>query len=303
MKKDLAIVLVNFNGAKDTIDCVESIRRNSGLKEKLEIIIVDNKSNIDDRKKLEEKLKNEKIILSNENLGFAKANNIGIKCAMKQGFNNILLLNNDTLVEKNSLEKMLDILQSDRAIGAVSCSILYEGERDKIWFDGGSINWNRYMSIHKNQGSKFVCKKEVMETKFITGCCIMLRRDVIENVGVLPTEYFMYFEDTDFSTMILDRGYKLKVIRDAIIYHKVSASTGGEESNFSVEWGARNRIIFMKKYKKKSENSKKYLMSYMFYFSTRIIKIFGYFIKGESSKAKSLMRGIKKGLKYNKINS
>lgn len=301
MKNKLAIIIVNYNGTKDTIDCVNSINSNCTIKN-LEIIIVDNASNIENRTLLIEKLSNNKIILNEENSGFAIANNIGIKYAMDNNYENILLLNNDTLITKNSLESMLTILESHEELGAVSCSILYNTERNKIWFDGGYINWNRYISIHENEGKIYCKSKEIRNVEFISGCCLMIKRCVISSIGYLPKEYFMYFEDTDFCVKILEAGYKMAVDRSAVIYHKVSASSGGEESVFSIEWGTRNRIIFMKKFKYKSGNSFNYFKSKIFFYGTRLIKGVNYLFKGDFDKNKALIRGVLNGIKYNKEN-
>lgn len=301
MNKKLAVIIVNFNGSKDTLDCIESIKKNCTILDQIEIIVVDNNSKEKEKNILIENLKMEKLILNSQNSGFAIANNIGIEYAIKNKFENILLLNNDTIIEKNSFEIMLDTLNSNKDIGAVSCSILYEKEREKIWFDGGIINWNRYMSIHINQGMIYNNETEIVDTEFISGCCMMLKKEVIEKVGMLPTEYFMYFEDTDFSVQILKKGYKMKIAKEAIIYHKVSASSGGEESNFSVEWGARNRIIFMRKYKKQNKSKKQYFIAKSFFFSTRGIKIIKYGLKGDTKKIKSLIRGLRRGIYYKSI--
>lgn len=297
MKKNLAIIIVNFNGAKDTIECVRSIEKNCKL-ENLEIIIVDNASSENDKKLLLDNLKENKVILNDRNMGFAVANNIGIEYAINRNFENILLLNNDTLITKCSLEDMLRVLNENKEIGAVSCSILYNSERDKIWFDGGNINWKTYLSTHDNMKKIFKKTNDIVDVGFISGCCLMVKKEVIDKIGMLPTEYFMYFEDTDFSAKIIDSGYKMKIVKKAVIYHKVSASSGGEESPFSIQWCNRNRLIFMKKYRNKSKNNFRYVTSNIYFFITRFVRFFQYIFKGDIRKAKSIIIGISEGIRY-----
>ena len=296
-KIKLAIIIVNYNGADDTIQCVKSLKQ-INIYNKIKIIIVDNNSNQLDKEKLLSLNLETEIIFSKSNQGFAIANNIGISKAIEEGIDNILLLNNDTIVTENSLNYMINTLESEVDIGAVGCTVLYDSERDKIWFDGGKIDWYKYLSTHDNIGKKYKKSDEIIEVSFISGCCLMIKSEVIKKIGMLPIEYFMYFEDTDFCAQINDAGYKMLINRKAVIYHKVSASSGGEESSFTIEWSNRNRIIFMKKYKFKSKNTLSFCISCLYFFTGRIIRGVEYIISGKFDKFKSLIKGIKSGIMF-----
>ena len=119
---------------------------------------------------------------------------------------------------------------------------------------------------------------------------MLIRREVFERVGLLPEEYFMYYEDVDFCFNV-SKKFRIAVCGNSVIYHKVSSSTGGKESCFSVEWNTRNRLIFMKKYNFKT-------CSFLFFYLTRVIVLTKYFLSGNKDKAIALLNGLKKGRKY-----
>jgi GT2 family glycosyltransferase len=299
MDKKVGIILLNYKGTKDTFECVESL-------EKIEyknyhIIIVDNHSQDGSYEKLKAEFGDRHTIIeASDNGGFAKGNNIGIRYALEQGCDYILLLNNDTLVEKDFLNKMVECYERYRDTGIVGPKILYEGNRHLIWYGGGEINLKRFYGFHYGEGQKdseeFNKEREIT---FTTGCTMLISRKVIEKVGALPEEYFMYYEDVDFCMKVQEEGYKIYYCPKAVIYHKVSASSGGEASPFAIKWNTRNRLIFMNKYKYKVPSSS-YIISKLFFYSTRVIKLMEYYIKKEKEKANALITGISEGRKYNR---
>jgi GT2 family glycosyltransferase len=299
MDKKVGIILLNYKGTKDTFECVGSL-------EKIEyknyhIIIVDNHSQDGSYEKLKAEFGDRHTIIeASDNGGFAKGNNIGIRYALEQGCDYILLLNNDTLVEKDFLNKMVECYERYSDTGIVGPKILYEGNRDLIWFCGGEINLKRFYGFHYGEGQKdseeFNKEREIT---FTTGCTMLISREVIEKVGALPEEYFMYYEDVDFCMKVQEAGYKIYYCPKAAIYHKVSASSGGEASAFAIKWNTRNRLIFMNKYKYKVSSSS-YIKSKLFFYSTRVIKLMEYYIKEEKEKANALITGIREGRKYNR---
>ena len=297
---EIAIILLNYNNANDTLECVDSIIDNCGLNYK--IIVVDNKSTDNSREVL--KLNSDKyhLILSDTNEGFAIGNNIGIQYALEQNIEYIMLLNNDTLIEKGSIEKLYNYIKENKDVGAIAPRTMYYPQKDTIWFDGGKIDWMKFTVEHFNMGKKITdddVKNQPMieEVDFLTGCCILLKSEVFKTVGLLPEEYFMYYEDVDFSVKIADAGYKLVVLREAKIYHKVSASSGGEDSPFSIKWGNRNRFIFIQKYKDKGKNI---ILTYAFFYSSRLIKFSQYLLSGDKSRFNALKEGITSGRQFTK---
>ncbi|MBU5592488.1 glycosyltransferase family 2 protein [Clostridium sp. MSJ-4] len=298
MEKMIYIILVNYNGCKDTLDCIDSLRFLNY--ENYKVIIVDNASTDDSYEVLKANVKEDIILIKSEkNLGFAGGNNIGIDYALKEGAEGVLLLNNDTLVEPDFLSKMVENLKEEK-VGLVAPKIKYEGKRDYLWFAGGEILWDKFYAIHYGEGERDSEKyNKRKELSFITGCSMLISRSLLEDIGGLSEDYFMYFEDVDYCVRAKDAGFKIIYEPEATIYHKVSASTGGEESPFAVQWNTRNRIIFMEKYKNKVSKATLY-KGKVFFYTTRIIKYLQYLLKGRKDKAKSLLKGIKEGRKYNR---
>ncbi len=293
MNSKVYIILLNYNSADDTIECIESINKNETEVE-YEIVVVDNSSQDNSIKKLE-KLNNIKLIKSNENNGFASGNNIGIKYAIENGAQYILLLNNDTTIEKNAISILVEQLKNHNELGIIGSRIMYYDNRELINYCGGDINWLKATSIHNNYKEKFNNNIEkFFYTNFITGCCMLIKKEVFEKVGYLPEEYFMYYEDVDFCIKVKEAGYKLGIDTNSVIYHKVSASSGGEDNAFSIKWGTRNRIIFINKYKKYTKG----ILTLVFFYLTRLIKIVLYSLKNEKEKKEAVLNGIKEGRKF-----
>lgn len=293
MNESVYIILLNYNGAQDTINCIKSIRLNEpNLSYK--IIVVDNLSTDDSVDKLKN-IDNIILIEAKENGGFAKGNNLGIKYAMEQGANYILLLNNDTEIEKNSISILLKKAKEDKAAGILGSRIMYYEDRDKINYYGGKYNWLKGINTHEKYQENYIDDgTDYKYTEFITGCCMLIKREVIEKVGLLPEEYFMYFEDADYCMQVMEKGYKLSLCTNSIIYHKVSISSGGENSPFSIKWGNRNRLIFINKYKKYTKG----LLTKLVFYTTRFILFIKYNLKGQKDKATAIVEGVREGRKY-----
>lgn len=300
MDKKVSIILLNYRGVKDTLECVESLERIDY--ENYEIIVVDNHSEDGSYEILKEKIGGRHILIeAPDNGGFAKGNNIGIDYAINNGADFVLLLNNDTLVIENFLSEMIGCSERHSDAGIVGCKILYNSQRDTIWYGGGEIDLKRFYGYHYGEGQKdSAIYNEEKEISFTTGCVMLLPRETILKAGKLPEEYFMYYEDVDYCLRVQRAGYKIYYCPSAAVYHKVSASTGGDESPFAVRYNTRNRIIFMNKYKN-LVSSMEFKKSNIFFYGSRVIRFLQYILKGKMDKARALLSGIKEGRYY--INS
>lgn len=296
-EKKVSIILLNYKGVKDTLECVESLEKIDY--ENYEIIVVENHSEDNSYNILKDKIGQRHIIIeAPSNGGFAKGNNIGIEYAMKNGADYILLLNNDTSVEENFLSEMIHCCERHKDAGIIGCKILYNGQRDTIWYGGGEIDLKRFYGFHYGEGQKDnSIYNEEKQITFTTGCVMLIPREVILKTGLLPEEYFMYYEDVDYCLKVQNMGYKIYYSPSAIVYHKVSASTGGEESPFAVKYNTRNRLIFMNKYKSRVSNLA-YKRSIIFFYSSRVIRLLQYLFKGKVNKAKALLIGIGEGKNF-----
>ena len=288
--KKVAIIILNYKNSKDTIECVESLEKINY--KNFNIIIVDNDSKDDSVEILRNHFKDKHIILnSGKNGGFAYGNNIGIKYALENGADYVLLINNDTIVEDDFLNVLVETAEKDKGVAIATGLIMNYYDKSKIWYNGGEIDWNKFYGYHLNERENFNVISEEKEITFATGCLMLIRKDIFKNIGFLSEEYFMYYEDVDFCAKVQNKGYKIVYNSNSKIYHKVSASSGEEESPFAIEWNTRNRLRFYRKYKKISKGKMKIMFPYFFY-STRILKGAKYLVHGRLDKVISMKNGL-----------
>lgn len=221
---NVGIVISNYNGWQDTVQCLESLQKQTYRD--FEIILLDDASTNDSVQQLQKHLTENTVFLPQEaNSGFAAVNNVGMRRALADGCDWVLLLNNDTVVAPDFLETLL----RETSAGAVSCpKMLFLDPPDEIWFAGGELDRAtgkvKHLGGHEKDGPAFAEKKQV---SFITFCCVLLPRQVVEEVGFLDETLFMYCEDVDYCIRLADAGVPLWFLPDARIWHKAGGSAGG----------------------------------------------------------------------------
>ena len=259
MEPSVGIVIVNYNGENYQNDCIESLL-DCGYKNFF-IIIVDNKSTDDSMIKVE-KLNNDKIITiyNSSNLGIAEGNNIGIRKSIELGCYYTLLLNNDTVVEKGFLNK-LTIDDEDLVTPKI-----YFYRENIIWYGGGKLGNMKGCSYHINYKRKDIKLNFKKYYNYAPTCCLLIKNSVFKTVGFMNKEYFLYFDDTDFMYKLYKKGFRIRLCQESVIYHKVSMSTGGENSPIYTYYSNRNRLMYIK-------NNNLGLIPYLYSIITRKIKI------------------------------
>ena len=247
MMPKVVIILVNYNGFTDTVDCLKSLKLVNYPNN--EIIVVDNGSTVvPDPEDIRYIRENALLLESNSNLGFSGGNNIGIKEALNLAADYILLLNNDTVVEPDFLIELVKVAEKKKNVGIVGGKIKYYSAPDIIWFGGGSYDDNSGYVWHERYNQQDEGNTgDVIEQSFITGCLMLIPVGVIRKVGTLSEEFFLYAEDTEFSCRVRHAGYKLWFCENVVIYHKVSASTGAG-SYQSTYYSVRNTLFVAKRY-------------------------------------------------------
>lgn len=244
----IAIILVNYNGFNDTVSCVESILKSEY--QEYRIVIVDNGSK-DKEKILQNEFLNTHtdVVVSEKNLGFSGGNNLGIQYAKKKyDPDYYLLLNNDTVILKDTLSELVNHCNIIENTGLVTGKIFYYSQPEVIWYAGGVFNYKTGIADQPVLGvDESSANNGCIDVTFATGCVMLLPRNVIEKIGLLDEEYFLYAEDTDYCCRIMQAGYKLVYVPSAIIYHKVSASTGSQ-SAMQQYYMMRNNCYIIKKY-------------------------------------------------------
>lgn len=244
------IVLLNWNNWKLTGDCLASLQNLNY--DNYQIIVVDNNSGSQEKNIIcTSPLKENFILIENrENLGFAGGNNVGIAYALKNSADYAMLLNNDTICEdRDFLKHLVRVAQSSQKIGIVGPKIYFwqdptSKETPKIWFGGGRINWLKTKAFHLDLGKpeKSDQNPYVKKVDYITGCCLLIKREVLEKIGLMPEEYFLYYEDTDWCLSARHAGYFCAYAPFAWIWHKVS-STNVEFSYSYIYYHTRNGLL------------------------------------------------------------
>lgn len=232
------IVLLNFNNEMDTIDCLGSLKDLRDAEYK--IVLIDNASrNFNKGDLYYYCLENDVDIIENENnLGFGAGNNVILTYKDINEYDWLWFLNNDTIVEKDSLKKMVSLGESVDNVGAVGCKVVY--------FDSLAVQSIGGGYIKKNIIPRHVQKIENLASlQYITGASALIKREVFQQLNGFNEEYFMYWEDVDLSFRIRGRGYLLVTAVDAIIRHKESA-TADSKSLFFFYHFFRSAAIFFR---------------------------------------------------------
>jgi hypothetical protein len=260
--KHISIIVVHFHSDAETKDCLASLKRIEQKGFQVSIIVVDNGSKLPLEIHAKEVASNVTIIRSDANLGFTAGNNWGIQYAFEHfSPDYILLLNNDTTVEKHFLTHLFACAR-DEQVGMIVPKIYFYAGREfhhddyksedrgkVIWYGGGSVDWEHFVAFHRNVDE--VDRGQlatVTNVDFATGCCVLLPRQVIEKVGVLDEKYFLYLEDVDWSLRVQAAGYQLRFCPQAIVWHKNAGSSGGAGSRLHQYYQTRNRLYFFWKY-------------------------------------------------------
>ncbi len=241
----VSIISVNFNQGKVTHEFILSLERLTY--KNIEVIIVDNGSKEDLSSQLDESydIQSLNIITSKENLGFAGGNNLGIKEAKGEY---LYFVNNDTELPSDSIQPILERFASDHSIGIISPKIKYFTSPEIIQYAGySSINpfTARNFAIgHKemDKGQHDIAK----QTHYAHGAAMMVKREIIASVGMMPELFFLYYEELDWCEQIKREGYKIYYEPKALIYHKESMSVG-KDSPLKTYYLTRNRILFMRR--------------------------------------------------------
>lgn len=289
----VCIIIVNWNGLADTIECMNSLYKiDYG---NFEIIIIDNASENNEPNKLRSEFKDVTIVELHRNLGFANANNIGILMGIQRNAEYVLLLNNDTIVDELFLKELVLAGESNPNIGIIGPTMYYYDKRSKVWFSGGKINlYTRHVQQIKNL--TLVNGRQNRPTDYIAGACMLVKKEVFAKIGFLPREYFLGWEDIDFCISAKRSGYQVIFVPSSYIWHKVSRSYKRKNLAYrQVFFGFRNRVILRFKY----------LRGFRFYFFL-ILQMLGivpihmaYYllVYRDPSRIKQIFAGLKAGLR------
>jgi len=262
--KKVFLILLNWNSAKTTVDCLESLKKINLGNFELEMVVADNGSTDGSQKVLRSAIAKElgqgftfTLIENKKNLGFAEGNNVGIRYALEKEADYVCLLNNDTRVSADFLLQLVKVAEKDDQIGIVGGKIYFEKgcefHKDRykkeelgkvIWYAGGKIDWKNVYPIHVGVDEVDVGQYDQQkETEYVNGCLMLIKKEVFNKIGLLDSKYFAYFEENDFCQKAKKAGFKLIYTPKSIIWH-LNASSSAPGSFLHDYFLTRNRLLF-----------------------------------------------------------
>ena len=279
----LSIITINYNGLKDTCELIDSIPFNNDL----EVIVVDNASTQDEASIISERYPQVKVIRSQQNLGFAGGNNLGIKEAKG---NYILLINNDTYFKEFNIDSLINRLESSDRIGIVCPKLRFAWGNNPIQYAGytplSSITVrNQAIGFGEEDHGQY---DTAHPTPYAHGAAMLIKREAIEKVGLMPECYFLYYEELDWSMMFTRAGYNIWYDPACTVYHKESQATG-QNSPLRTYFITRNRLLLVKR---NYQGINKYL-SYLYQIGLVAIRdIIRYTLQDRYDLVQAVFRGI-----------
>ncbi len=296
--KKVAVIIINWKKYDFTLNCIDSVLKSSY--KNFKIILIDNESqnSFPDEINKSEKIQ---IIKNENNEGFSRANNQGIKYSIKNGFDYVLLLNNDTLIKNDLIYSLIQ--QSSTLNQKIIQPLILNYDGTKIWNAGGKINnfFGTFETLKKGKSFKNF-KSDKNLTEWFTGCCVLIKSEIFNHVGYFDERFFAYYEDVDYSIRLKKMGYSIALMTNSYLQHYESASSKSinkSEGNLSpyVHYlNIRNHILILKKHSKSFN-----LIGVLLYQLNKIVSYLIYFlIRFRFNKFKMVSKGFIDALNFKK---
>lgn len=252
------VIILNWNGKRDTLSCLASLEKT--LYAPFKTVVIDNGSSDDSVAAIEAAFPEVTVVETGKNLGYAGGNNVGIERALKKGAELILLLNNDTEVDPHILSAFANYMERHPTEGIVGgCPFLFD-QRDQLDHLGGV--WNPKTARFDMVGNRTFAVDTLFENPktldYACGCSLMIRREVFEAVGAFEAAFFLFWEESDLCMRAKRAGFAVGACRDAILYHKVSASFVGGKPHTNYFWW-RNRFLWIERNCNRKERVRLYI--------------------------------------------
>ena len=280
----LSIITINYNGLKDTCGLIESIPFNNDM----EVIVVDNASTEDEASIISKQYPHVKVIRSTQNLGFSGGNNLGIKEAKGKY---ILLINNDTYFKGFNIDALIERHETSDKIGIVCPKLRFAWGCNPIQFTGytplSTITVrNQAIGFGEEDNGQY---DTAHPTPYAHGAAMLIKREAIDKVGLMPECFFLYYEELDWSMMFTRAGYEIWYDPACTVFHKESQTTG-QNSPLRTYYITRNRLLLVKR---NYIGINKYL-SYIYLLGILATRdIIKYTLQGRLNLVKAVYRGIK----------
>lgn len=245
----IGIVILNWNRKEETLECLNSVSKISGPPH--QIILVDNGSTECDPSLFQHHFPSIHLIRNKENLGFAEGNNRGIAYALELGAHYVMLLNNDTRVDPEILTAFLEAFTLHPDAGICGAKIYYYDDPTTLWYAGGEVDLKKGRCYHRGCTESDLEKQweTLQETGYACGCALMIKKEVIDQVGLMDPRFFLLWEEIDWCWRIRQAGFRCLFVPQAKVWHKISTSfEGGHKSPTWLYFYARNKLLFFKKH-------------------------------------------------------
>lgn len=244
MPSSVAVIILNWNRRDDTLRCLASVERSTYPT--FDVIVVDNGSVDDSVDAIRSAFPAVRVIRNQENLGYAGGNNVGLRAAIEENYDYVLLLNNDTVVDPGALERLVSLADLETDTGIVAPAIFYLDEPQRIWSAGGTIDWQRgtvetnYLDVDVSE-----LPRRPYSTDHVTGCCMLLRTTALRQAGLIDQRFFLYFEETEWCVRFARSGYRILVEPAAHIWHAIRPDERSGSPAIAY-YMTRNQLLFFK---------------------------------------------------------
>ncbi|MBU0502974.1 MAG: glycosyltransferase family 2 protein [Candidatus Omnitrophota bacterium] len=246
MESKVIIVILNWNGKNDLLECLASVERIDYSN--FEVIVVDNGSVDGSLEAIRERFNKTIIIENKENTGFCRGNNIGISYALKRGAEYLLILNNDTIVEPSILNELKVAMDTFTGKIILSPLIAFYQDRRRLNFLGAKIDLGNGGYFAQYKSEDVLSAKGLLDIDYASGCAVFFKPEAVEKSGLLDERYFAYYEDIDWSFRCKKNGFRPKLYPKVLVFHKGLQSSGGAYSPTVYFYLIRNRLYFIRKH-------------------------------------------------------
>lgn len=245
MSPKVSVIVLNWNRKADTLECLASLRNVDYPN--FEIIVVDNASTDDSVAAIRQAYPEVVILQNHDNLGYAEGNNVGIRYAKERGSDYVFILNNDTVVDANTLTPLVETMEREPDVAIAGSRICYYDKRDIIQCAGTLVDANTGAVMEEVGNGQRDVGQEFPEESYNAahGCGMMARCALLDKVGLMQANFCFYLEETDWCLRFREAGYRVKMVAASKVYHKEGVSMGGSKSPRALYYMARNRRLFL----------------------------------------------------------
>jgi GT2 family glycosyltransferase len=285
-------VVLNWCNEHDTTACVDSLERQDYPA--LTILLVDNGSPDGSGARLHARYPSAQFLQTGQNLGYAGGNNRGMQQALEGGADYVLVVNNDTVLERSCVRELVRAVRGEggaggEGVGAVGAKILRYDAPEKIWFGGGRFDRLRAIGRHtgENLPDASPAERETRDVTFLTGCCLLIPAESLRIIGVFRNDFFAYCEDVEFCLRVSRKGLRLLYAPAARLQHKVSA-VGALPSPMQIRFRDRNRRRIVRLH----YGALDAVLFFLWFYPSRVALMLRYGLQGELERARAVLKGM-----------